>query len=258
MAQDDPATGMYMIGKSLVWHNATLVGSGKAFSWARVGATTWKDGNPKVVTITLIAGSNGKPTIGVEPPLKTGEVSRSGLEIEHCFPSRDGGTSEVVTLHRGFMCVTVEAGESQKDHVVPWPFIIRSHAIPAGAYSTDFVLLDINKEDGCTRAYAFRPNQKSFKPGTEAKCESAATPDWLSTIKVYAHPYNGAILEMTETSYVALESGQAAPTAPTMPIDPNSPESKFLIDTCEFYKQAMTVVNGGVSTGVSFLCNTSK
>ncbi len=252
----DPISGMYRLENKIDWRLAKLP-SGIEFYFAKPVVTTLSG---DWVTLTLIVGSIGKTNACVVPPLKNNnETFVPGITVEHC-PHTDTDP-EVVTIHRGVLCVnavpcrtdevTALMATHPKGNQIPiWPFILRTPAIPAGAYSGEFITLSLNLTNGVNRMYVIRPNQQYFS-GSSTECAKSDAQEQKPTMEMYAHPDGGANIAMKQTSYVMMEGGKTPPTT-SSPVA--APEDKFVRDTCEFFKEAMAVISKTNGDPIHFEC----
>jgi hypothetical protein len=249
-ASSDPADGVHLIWANLAWHEATLPApDNRAFRWAQVFGTNPDDATQQ---ITLIVGAiDGGSTPGIKPPLLSGEGAKPGWDLQHCKGA--DGKKEIVTLNRGFMCVHVEGtdGLDKTKRFPIWPFIVRTKTIPAGAYSTSYVLLAMDKTDNTTREYVLRPNQIIFD-AKESSCDNIASTD-TSKSEVHAHPVN----ELDQTTQVPQCICRPDTLSPAQSWrDMSDDEQRFLKDVCAFYKAAMPLVTS--NTGSDFDWNNCK
>ncbi len=259
-SKQDPSINMYRLTDPIEWKSAKLSDEGPEFYYAQADVLTEANDVDRV-RLTIIVGSIGKIGACVAPPLHANEKAVPGVLIEHC-PHTDADPKEVVTIHRGVLCVHAEpcgpevsqkyALKGQKGNQFPiWPFILRTPAIPAGAYSGEFVALTVNLTSGVNRMYVFRPNQDAFGSGAGADCTKSSALEITPKTIVYAHPDGGANLTLTQTSCIVMEGGKAPPTT-TTPIV--APEDKFLGETCEFFKKAMGVIAQPAGKTIHFDC----
>lgn len=224
-----PAQGMYTISPSLVWYESELPGAKpRKFYWAKTGAT----GLTGKKTLTLIAGSIGDPKQGhcVKPPAKADEMYNPGIDLEWC-PGSEPCVPETVNIRRGFLWVRADDNRNGNGGlIIPWPLIIKTRGVPAGAYSTEFVLLTMTTPaDVSLREYVLRPNQEA------TDCTKAAGEDQNHQGSVVGAEPPGKLFKMNSTSYVLLENGTSAKYSVTA----GSPEDQFLQDVCIFVKDAM-------------------
>jgi hypothetical protein len=231
-----PSLGMHYINKNLVWYQGQFTdGSGvvRPFWYATTDTLSTASGDD---TITIIAGSVGEPDLGysVAPPVQSGENYQRGLCVEHVLGAGDG-KREVVTVTRGFLWVHVQSKAAARGKLPLWPLVIRTKAIPAGAYSTEFVLLALRVSDDVPlREYAFRPNQQADG------CDRAAEPDEAKSVIVYVQPKDDDVQSLDDTKTIAYNAGPS--TLSTHATIDDAAEAKFIRDACAFSKAAIGAI----------------
>ena len=222
-----PSLGTCCIQSRVIWYEGWIDRDmpGKAKRYWRASVPTSEG-----AIITLIAGAisaDGEPNDdarGVAPPVSVGFTP--GLNLEHCFggPSASGCKPEVSTLHGGFLYAQVDSAVKIRSRFwAPWPYIVRTKAIPAGAYSTKFVLLAVPNAGGTgtLREVVYRPNQDM------PDCSNAADTDAKPGTVVVAQPNDGStVFSMTTVSYVEANS--------TAPQTLGGADAQFLRDVCAF------------------------
>jgi hypothetical protein len=228
----DPAKGFHDIGDHVQWHDAKTTDN-RPFRWAQI---VGENGLKQKQRITLIVGMNGDANTGVQPPAVAGENPAPGWDLSHCL---GGPANETVTLWQGFMCVHVETISGNAGvKLNPWPFIISTKTIAAGAYSTSYVLQSANLGNGSTREYVFRPNQAAFENGNPG---NVSDPETTNFAPIFAHPKDLPNAQSyTKPGFITRPANSSANW---VALDPNSDESRFLSDVCNFYKAAKMNAN---------------
>ena len=229
-----PALGTFCITSNVRWKEGYLDRADplKATRYWREEALT-SDGRK----ITLIAGAIsaiGEPILdrrGLVPPGVIG--FEPGLEIEHCEggPTAAGCQPEISTLRGGFLFVDVQPmSRLVRRFLSPWPFIVRTQAIPAGAYSTRFVLLSVpsGMGGGTLREVVYRPNQDS------PDCDKAGDPDTSPVSVVVVQPNNGSVVHVLSTPMM-FDTSPAWSAQGPVPL--GSEDVRFLGEVCEFVKR---------------------
>ncbi len=226
-----PSLGTMCITSHLRWFEGYLDRSDPAKArkfWRAALATA--DGRK----VTLIAGAistieeSDVNLRGIVPPGVSGFAP--GLTVEHCDggPGIAGCDTELCTLLGGFIHVQVSpATHFTSRFWAPWPFIVRTKAIPAGAYSSEFVLLSIPSggSGGPLREVIYRPNQDS------KDCSNLDKPDTSPLSVVVAQPFDGTLVHVMNTTSeleVILGGGQAKPQ------DILGEDARFVREVCEF------------------------
>ncbi len=224
-----PSMGTMCITTHLKWVEGYLdrADPAKAKKFWRAAVATADGRKVSLIAGAISASGETDATLrGIVPPGVTGFAP--GLAIEHCEggPGIAGCDSEVCTLRGGFLHVQFSpATRFTSRFWAPWPFIVRTKAIPAGAYSSDFILLSIPGGGGPLREVVYRTNQES------KDCSNAHTMDNTLTAVVVAQPFDGPIVNVMNTTSeleVLLSSGQAK-------IQPISGEdARFVREVCDF------------------------
>ena len=232
-----PSVGVFCIKQNVQWYEGWLDPNLPAKKMRYWRATTiTADGT----VLQLIAGGisaeteNDETKRGLVPPVLGG--FEPGLSLEHCNGGQSprGCLPECSKLLGGFLYVRVDPvmGRSQQRFWAPWPFVIRTKSIPAGAYSTKFVLLSVPDIGGGTtmREVVYRPNQES------AACADAASPDSKSTTIVVAQPNDlSQVYAMSTVSQVEVTPQRVSQT----PEQVLGADAQFLRSVCAFADRVM-------------------
>lgn len=229
-ATNNPQNGLYEIDKSLVWRKAKHSENGIP---AYVASTTACDAAGKTYAILLVAGPIGDPQAtdgdlrGVKPPDHHDPADyKAGVSVCHFLGKYDASkcTPEIVRLQSGFLYVSAERIETHSDRtraINPWPFIIRTPAMPAGPRASSFVMLAYpDRFGGLLSEHLLRPGQPSEDctpvddvndAGAEVLCRAL-----------------GQFYTLTAPGSLSIPASEAQPAPLT------ESEVRFLKDVCEF------------------------
>ena len=229
-----PSLGTLCIASHVIWKQGYLdstIPNKKTTFWRAEMLTA--DGKK----LSMVAGSisatmeSDPEKRGLVPPGVVG--FQPGLAIEHCEGGRGttGCSSEVSTLRGGFVYAEIQPTfRYQPRWLFTWPFIIRTPAIPAGAYSGRLVLLTVPSGMGgdTLREVVYRPNQDT------SNCDLAHMPDASPNMVVLAQPKDGPVVHIMSTPMMYEITPLGAATAPSKL---NSEDERFLREVCAFVKR---------------------
>ncbi len=240
-----PALGMHHVAIVPEWYRGTLDASGdpaKQFWFTVIKSNALDDGKER--TITLVAGSLGDAAgFSVKLPARDGETDlHTGLCVQQ-YPNDGPPRCVPIVLNYGFIWAFVDkpSGPGQvpgPKAFWPWRLIIKTRAVPAGAFSTQFALLAIADRSGKSiREFVFRPNQ------ADACCSAPAVPDNMPSVIVYGQPFDAQVETLTTPQQIRVEDGTKYVEA----IVVGSPEETFLKAACTFAHAAKLVIDAGPS-----------
>lgn len=237
-ATSHPETGLLALNDPVQWFKVKARQSGME---AFVACLQTQNESGERFDLVLIAGPIGDPTSsdsklkGIKPPEREdGKAFKPGVSICHYKGSYNDGTCvpEIVRLHGGFLYVSATPSKSDTSAaeraINPWPFIVRTPAMPAGPRASKFVMLNFPDHFGGTLSeHLFRPNQ------SQKSCGSFTDPNGETGAEVLA-------LAAGQVHVLKSVCSLTTPSTTPQPATLTPSEENFLKAVCEFVEDVYT------------------